>query len=212
MAGKYESRLLTRMQTFKVKYLEYARNFPRLILNFYYVTRGDGITTNVAQQAAIGRLKDVVTKHRGSNSIDEFEFEPVDTVKLLEYVRRRRQFPRRIKWSQQPMPVDKGYVGMVKLTDYYNFLEDDKGELDELIFESNVRGNQGRTSVNRLMRAALDQNKDPDFWQLNNGITITCAQINPIDAFNLEVHDAQLSTDFRHLGRFLGTSPIPRRA
>lgn len=192
LAGKYESRLITRMQTFKDKYLEFAHNFPRLILEFYYITRGDGITINIAEQAAIERLRSVVTRHRGTKSTDEFKFESVDTVKLLEYVRRRRQFPRRIKWSQQALPVEAGYVGMVKLTDYYKFLQDEKGELDELIFESNVRGNQGRTSVNRLMRAALDQNKGPDFWQLNNGITITCLQINHIDAFNLEVHDAQV--------------------
>jgi hypothetical protein len=45
---------------------------------------------------------------------------------------------------------------MVHLRDYFELLKDETGSLDELIFESNVRGNQGRTSVNRQMRAALD--------------------------------------------------------
>lgn len=97
LGGKYESRLITRMQTFQDKYLEFAHNFPRLLLEFYYVTRGDEVTLNVAEEVAIERLKSAVTKHRGTNSRDEFNFEVVDTVKLLEYVRRRRQFPRRIK-------------------------------------------------------------------------------------------------------------------
>jgi len=192
LAGKYEARLITRMQTFKDKYLEVAHNFPRLVLEFYYVTRGDGETLTPAADAAVERLKQAVAKHRGANSRDEFKFEPADTVKLLEYVRRRRQFPRPIKWAQQPMPVGEGYVGMVRLADYYNFLKDEKGTLDELIFESNVRGSQGRTSVNRQMREVLDKSKTPDFWQLNNGITVTCLRINPIDAFNVEVHDAQV--------------------
>ncbi len=97
-----------------------------------------------------------------------------------------------LKWSTQAIPIQNGYVGMVRLIDYFEFLKNDSGRLDELIFESNVRGNQGKTSVNRQMRAALDDGSPPDFWQLNNGVTVTCASIKPIDAYSLSVEDAQV--------------------
>src|SRR5579872_5228536 len=66
------------------------------------------------------------------------------------------------------------------------------GELDELIFESNVRGHQGRSSVNKQMRISLDTGGPPDFWQLNNGITITCSKIEGIDALTVQAHDPQV--------------------
>jgi AIPR protein len=205
LTGQYTPRILTRIQTFKDKLLEAAGDFPSLRLEFYYVTRGDEEEMNVATVAAKDRLQAVIKKHRGADATEDFEFFPVDTGKLLTYVRKRRQRSRLLKWSQASLPVEDGYVGLMRLTDYFEFLKDEKGALDELIFESNVRGSQGNTSVNKKIRAALDATPDakpdsangeqqplPDFWRLNNGITITCSAIKPVDAFNLEVQDAQV--------------------
>jgi AIPR protein len=204
LTGQYTPRILTRIQTFKDKLLEAAGDFPSLRLEFYYVTRGDEEELNLATIAARDRLQAVIEKHRGTSAKEDFEFFPVDTGKLLAYVRKRRQRTRLLKWSQASLPVEDGYVGLMRLTDYFEFLKDEKGELDELIFESNVRGSQGNTSVNKKIRATLDATPDskpdtandeqslPDFWRLNNGITITCSAIKPVDAFNLEVQDAQV--------------------
>jgi len=193
VAPKYTAQLVSIVQSFKNTYMAVAQNFPALHLEFFYVTRGDGNTLNAAAAAAKDRLFAAVHKHRGKgNSKDTVAFHPIDTTELLSCVRKRRLRSRRLRWSAQPIPIGNGYVGMVRLPDYFDFLKDEKSSLDELIFESNVRGNQGRTSVNRQMRAALDRGGPPDFWQLNNGVTITCASITPIDAYNLSVEDAQV--------------------
>ena len=192
-AGKYTPQILLLMAAFKKTYLSVAQSFPALHIEFYYVTRGDGVTLNVASNAAKNRVLANVSKHRGtSNNKDSVNYNTVDTAQLLGYVRKRRRRSRKLKWSVQPIPIENGYVGVVKLVDYFEFLKDESGFLDELIFESNVRGNQGRTSVNKQMRAALDSGSPPDFWQLNNGVTVTCASINPIDAYSLSVEDAQV--------------------
>ena len=159
-------------------------------------------------------MKQTIVKHRGVKGAEEFTFSPIDTERLLEFARKRRQTARVIKWAQQPMPIGDGYVGVVRLGDYYNFLKSQDANLDELIFESNVRGNQGKTSVNRQMRDALDKSDRPDFWQLNNGITITCLRIDPIDAFRVQVHDAQvvngLQTSRQIFGHFSESNGDPR--
>jgi hypothetical protein len=188
----YESHILRIMQSFKDAYLAVAANYPTLHLDFYYVTRGDEVSLNGAAEEAVRRLRKQVSKHRGASDKDTCDFHPVDTGTLLRFVRNRRQKTRILKWSQQPMPIGNGYVGMVRLRDYFAFLQDNAGHLDELIFESNVRGNQGKSSVNKQMRQALDEGGPPDFWQLNNGITITCSAITPVDAFNLQISDAQV--------------------
>jgi hypothetical protein len=91
----------------------------------------------------------------------------------------------------QPPRLD-GYIGLVKIMDYYAFLKNSRGDLDELIFESNVRGHQGRTSVNKGMRTSLDDDGPTDFWKFNNGITITCTGVAPIDVSSVQVHDPQV--------------------
>ena len=201
-SGDYHSRIITMMQTFRDRYFEVAGSFPNLYLQFYLVTRGDGEQLNDAGDNAVGRLRQAVIKHRGINSSDKFDFVAVETQKLREYVRQRRQRARAVRWATQPLTIQDsssnpprldGYIGLVRLRDYYDFLKDGKGDLDELIFESNVRGHQGRSSVNRQMRNSLDDHTPiPDFWQLNNGITITCARVDPIDASSVQVHDPQV--------------------
>src|SRR6266487_5991896 len=42
----------------------------------------------------------------------------------------------------------EGFVGLVKLKDFYSFLEDQPGEIAERIFESNVRGYQQDSKIN----------------------------------------------------------------
>ena len=210
LAGKYTPQILSLVGAFKSTYLSVAQSFPALHIEFYYVTRGDGVSINAAATASKNRVLAAVEKHRGKgNSKDTVSFHAVDTAQLLAYVRRRRRRSRTLKWSVQPIPIENGYVGMVRLGDYFEFLKNELGSLDELIFESNVRGNQGRTSVNRQMRAALDAGSPPDFWQLNNGVTITCASISPIDAYSLSVDDAQvvngLQTSRQIFGHFLDT-------
>ena len=212
LSQKYHSHLVTIIEAFKKAYVDAAHNFPSLHLEFYYVTRGDGDTLNVAGEAARDRLIEVVRKHRGTdNSNDSVNLYPIDSCALLSYVRKRRQRTRQLTWNSQPIPIGKGYLGIVKLQDFFNFLKDEGGSLDELIFESNVRGNQGKTSVNRQMRTALDDGGPPDFWQLNNGVTITCANISPIDAFSLSLEDAQivngLQTSRQIFGHFLEHKP-----
>jgi hypothetical protein len=212
LAQKYHSHLVSIINAFKKTYLSAAGNFPSLHLEFYYVTRGDEDTLNAAGKAAMKRLIEIVHKHRGTdNSNDSVNLYPIDSCALLTYVRKRRQKTRQLTWDSQPIPIGKGYLGIVKLQDYFNFLKDESGALDELIFESNVRGNQGKTSVNRQMRAALDDGGTPDFWQLNNGVTITCASISPIDAFNLSLEDAQvvngLQTSRQIFGHFSEHKP-----
>lgn len=210
----YQSKILLMIDTFQAVLRSAAHNFPPIRVDFYYVTRGDGELLSVAAREAEDRLRSAFRRHRGNaNTSDSISLAPTDSCSLLTYVRQRRQKTRQIRWATQPIPIGKGYLGIVKLTDYFNFLKTEMASLDELIFESNVRGSQGNTSVNRQMKAALDEGGPPDFWQLNNGVTVTCAKINPIDAFNLAIEDAQvvngLQTSRQIFAHFTGPRSNP---
>ena len=116
-------------------------------------------------------MQGVVQKHLGSA---KFTFHPVNTQILLQFARLRRKKSRILKWAvAQPIFTGGSYTGLVSLPTYVDFLKDDNGELDELIFESNVRGYQGDSTINRSISDTLKKASGAgiDFWLLNNGIT-----------------------------------------
>lgn len=187
---KYEGHLRTIMQTFKSKYLSIAGNFPKVDIDFYYVTKGDETKISTTEQDAVDRLEAMVKKHLGDSLAKLY---PVNTQSLLKYAAKRRQKVRSLKWSEAtPLPIGDGYIGLVKLKDWYDFLKDETGELDELIFESNVRGFRGNSAINRGIHASLQSSGIP-FWQLNNGVTVVSSnKFQPIDSMNLNIEDPQV--------------------
>lgn len=56
--------------------------------------------------------------------------------------------------------------------DFYNFLKAENGELKRYLFDSNVRDYNGLNKTNSDILYTLENQRDIDFWWLNNGITI----------------------------------------
>ena len=81
---------------------------------------------------------------------------------------------------------------MVKLHDYWRFLLDEHGDLQERIFESNVRGFQQNTPVNVGIRKTLEAPGKADFWELNTGITILEGKASKVGYKKLEIDDPQI--------------------
>ncbi len=69
------------------------------------------------------------------------------------------------------MSKSETYLLLVSIEDYYSFISDD-GKLKRYYFDSNVRAFMGMNSVNQDIRDTLENPNSPDFWWLNNGITI----------------------------------------
>jgi hypothetical protein len=90
-------------------------------------------------------------------------------------------------------------VGLVKLSDYREFLvdDDDPQVLAERIFESNVRGFVLDSPVNEdIANSLLHPDDEPNFWLLNNGVTIIAAKTFPAHRM-LTVEDPQIVTQGR---------------
>lgn len=82
-----------------------------------------------------------------------------------------------------------GLISLIPLKDFYKFITDNEGNINEKIFESNIRDFKGSSSVNNKIMASLNDNNSLDFWWLNNGITITVEELkeaNPIREINVK--------------------------
>lgn len=186
---KYQPHLLTLMGTFKEKFLEMSVDMPDVQIHYYLVTRGDDeiITPSVADEIEV--LRKTVAKHLKA----DFCFHEVDTQRLLEFVSSRRPTVRALKWRQTPLQVEDKHIGLVRLRDYRDFLKDKDGDLDESVFEANVRGYQQDTPVNVQIRGTLADSENLDFWLLNNGVTIVSdGEVQPLSATGLRIESPQI--------------------
>ena len=73
------------------------------------------------------------------------------------------------------------------------FLKDDHGDFQEdMLREENVRGYQGKSSVNDGIAGTLRNPDSAEFWVLNNGITILADELTPAGMSTLNIKDPQI--------------------
>ncbi|AJI79470.1 AIPR protein [Corynebacterium singulare] len=86
-----------------------------------------------------------------------------------------------------------GKVALVNLSDYFNFLTDEEGQLNQHFFEDNVRDFEGKVEVNENIISTLQSDSaSPDFWWLNNGITILVSDSPISRAKTYSLRDVQI--------------------
>lgn len=186
---KYHSELIEIMQVFKDKYLQIVGNFPELAIDYYYISKIDEKQADTKAKDAAEKLKNVVKKHF-SKARAEFHF--INAQGLLEQAKKRPLREKTINWTEAPMATKEGYVGLVKLRDYFDFIKDENGQLADRMLEANVRGYQGDITVNKQIRQTLLGNSDINFWLLNNGITVIASEEQTAGHLKLSLIDPQI--------------------
>jgi AIPR protein len=190
MAVKYRPDVLDFMKTFKEKYGRLAGYFPqKILIEYFYVTRADETKPNAHAVNSAERVKRKAKEHL---SRAECNFHFVNAQFLLNQISARPPAGRELPWSENPIQTQDGYTGLVKLSDFYNFILDEQGELSRRIFESNVRGFQQYTPVNREIKKTLESVSDVEFWLLNNGITILATETRSAGLRRLSLKDPQI--------------------
>jgi hypothetical protein len=171
---RYNARIKTAMRVWRDQYLKLSGQFPTVLIDFYYIT-GDDASPDAYASDACDRVKGRVEKALKSTC----KVHCVGAKQLWEQVQKRPLSHRVIKWSEPPLGTKEGYVGLVKLHDWREFLVegDDPAVLAERIFESNVRGFVLDSTINDEMASSIRNPVDePNFWLLNNGVTLIAAK------------------------------------
>jgi hypothetical protein len=189
MSLKYNPKVLEIMRIFKEKYPPISGNFPAVKIDFYYVTKADEAQPHPNAVSSSNRVTERAKDHL-SKAESSFIF--ANAQRLLEQVQSRLPDTRELAWHETPLQADEGYVGLVTLPNYFKFIQDANGVLARRIFESNVRGWQENTSVNRQIKATLESNTPVNFWLLNNGITILASKVASAGPKRLSVKGPQV--------------------
>ncbi|OYW57020.1 MAG: hypothetical protein B7Y80_02825 [Hyphomicrobium sp. 32-62-53] len=186
---RYNSKVKALMQIWREQYLRLSSSFPELKVDYYYITGADAQPDDYAKDSG-ERVKAKATQHVKGNPEVHF----VGAQELWEQVQKRPPKSKTLIWAEAPMSTQEGFVGLVRLGDFRDFLEDDSepGMLAERIFESNVRGFQQESSVNEEIAKSLEQAEQINFWLLNNGVTIIASKAQQASHLHLSIEDPQI--------------------
>jgi hypothetical protein len=168
----YNERLLARIALFRTAWDKLITRRPRIGVNVVYATPGDrqGITPQV--EGKINALRQVIAA--AVPDPDLVTVELMGDKELLSRYNERPSYTVRMEY-QESATSGNSHVALVKLKDYYDVIVDENGRLRRHLFEWNVRDYQGNVEVNKGIRNSLTSADSPEFWWLNNGVTILCS-------------------------------------
>ena len=185
---RYNDRVKLMMRIWRDQFLRIVSHFPTLYIDYHYIT-GDDASPDAYAQDACARIKVKAEQLTKGNC----HVHCIGAQQLWDQVQKRPPKSKTLRWSEQPMSTEEGFVGLVKLKDFSKFLEDEPGVLAERIFELNVRGYQQDFKVNDGIAKSLEfGGAGPNFWLLNNGVTIIASKAAPAGHLHLSIEDPQI--------------------
>jgi hypothetical protein len=168
----YSPSLLDRVALFRNAWDRLITRRPRISVTVAYAAPGDrqGVTPQV--EAKIAALRQIICA-----AVPDPDFVSVALMgdkELLARYNERPSYAVRLEY-QESATSGKSHVALVRLKDYYDLIVDENGRLRRHLFEWNVRDYQGNVEVNKDIRQSLTSADSPEFWWLNNGVTILCS-------------------------------------
>lgn len=167
----YSPAVVLKLRLFTQAWQKLATRRPQLQLTVVYASRGatEAANPKVATKAADLREKleklvpgsKVMVELRGAEELWAlYSKSPSYSLELP---------------FQEMATSGTSHAAIVLLRDYFGFITED-GTIRRHIFDWNVRDYQGDIEVNQEIRRSLDSADAPEFWWMNNGVTIVCSQ------------------------------------
>ena len=168
LTGRYSEAVLTRRTHWMYAFRQAAHRLSSFKINFDYISRGD---TQKIGEAVVARSRQIeaLTRTYFSNCTVRFRF--FGASELVHLSRKPENTPHRLKF-REVLSQDNSYLMLVDIKEYFQFVVSEDGSLRRYLFDSNVRDFMGANPVNNDIRNTLRDTNAPEFWWLNNGITI----------------------------------------
>lgn len=188
---KFKSKLNNRILKKRKSLIDACRKVAHILakcsVNIIYVSRGDSSQVAPNIEAKGHKIENTCrTLFLDCNAQTVFW----GASELIKQYRKKRNAPvilNTIKCFQNKTD----FVALVSLDDYFQFVTDENQKLKRFYFEENVRDYLGGNRTNIDIYCTLTDQKSPDFWLLNNGITILVSKAVLYDG-KLEVENVQI--------------------
>lgn len=173
----YSPSVVTATGLFRTALRRLATRHLKVEIHFSYVTRGRTKEINAKVEIKARdlekKLSQVVTDATASVNF-------LGAAELWSLTNSVPSYTTELRY-QENATGGSSHVALVKLRDYVRFLSTESGGLKRHIFDLNVRDYQGDVEVNKEIRDSLLDESGPEFWWLNNGVTIVCSKTSIVD-------------------------------
>ncbi|WP_158900139.1 AIPR family protein [Burkholderia sp. L27(2015)] len=190
--GKYSSQLLRARENLVAAFRSTASGSPKLQFKFVYVSRGDIADLAVNIEGRGNQLKRLVSDYFSEADV---QLDYVGATELIA-LHRKSRFVLELPYAEQLSTDSGAYVLLVPLNGYAKFVSDGQGHLRRYLFDSNVRDFLGANAVNQDIAQTLTDEDAPEFWWLNNGVTILATRAIPLGKTAvgnaIQLHDVQI--------------------
>src|SRR6266568_2908108 len=199
--GSYSEDLLSFRSLLESTLRRLSIGRPKLSFNIVYASRGD---TNEVGASVAARARQIEGEMHKLFSSCSARFRFSGASELVELHRKSKTFSLDLPFLEHLATGKDSYVLLVRLEDYWKFVSDEDGNLRRYLFDSNVRDYLGTSGVNEDIARSLGDSEAPDFWWLNNGVTILATSAT-IPGKTIQLQDIQVvnglqttETIFRH--------------
>lgn len=185
--SKLNAKIIKKRNDLIYAYRKIASALTKCTIYITYVSRGD--STAVAPNiAAKGEKIKATCESLFTDSEVHVSF--CGATEIVKKHRKKRNALVTLK-TAKCFQYKSDFVALVSLRDYLDFITDEDGSLKRYYFEENVRDYLGENRTNIDIARTLQDENSPDFWLLNNGITVLSSHATPYDTA-IDVEDVQI--------------------
>lgn len=186
--GRYSEALREKVKLFKDLYKKLLTKNTTLQIHYVYASLGASVSNDLNAQA-----KELRLKCSSLFPISDVDVSFVNAEQLFELSRQNPNPYRNLRLGAQPIGNSSGdgYVALVRLGDYYDFIRDGD-RIQGGLLDVNVRDYQGLNTVNKAILDTLTNNRETEFWWLNNGVTILARGISLVSQVEFRLEDPKI--------------------
>ena len=188
LSGKYSANIKRCRDMFVAAFHQLSLYRPALSFNLFYASRGD---TSLLGESISARAMQLEALFHQYFSAATVTFIPIGATELVELHREVKSFALDLPVQECLTAGQEGYVVLARLKDYCAFVQDEKGALRRYLFDSNVRAFLGANLVNADISDTLTNETGPNFWWLNNGVTVLATSASLVGK-TLKLRDIQI--------------------
>jgi len=188
LTGSYSADIRRCREVFIAAFRQLSLYRPTLSFSVIYASRGD---TKLLGESVSARAMQLTMLLNSYFSASSATFTALGASELVELHREVKSFALDLPVQECLTAGQEGYVVLARLIDYSAFVSDDKGQLRRYLFDSNVRAYLGTNLVNVDIAQTLANPLAPNFWWLNNGVTILATSASLVGK-TLKLKDIQI--------------------
>lgn len=186
--NRYNEYVIDEFKLFRDACNKLLRKHISIRIDFYYASLGIEVPINVNEQG-----RELENKVKSFFPTSNVNVEYVGAEELFNLYNSESDISENINLAENPISINAtGYIAVVNLGEYYDFITDASGNIRNNFFEANVRDYQGKNSVNQNILQTLENDTEEDFWWLNNGVTVLSSEIKLITSRTIELLNPEI--------------------